>query len=154
VVRICRLFGVSVDWLLLYEGPMLSGRKRDKMRFGMYLIVKDFGKSVCFYEKLLDMGASTLGVNRFAQFFFDGICLSVMNEAHFLGHDYSGCGDHKFAFNFWVPDLNAAHVRIQGLDIGPVGEIIHANANYRFFNVIDPDRNVIEITGKYTSDEV
>jgi len=148
IVQISRLFGVSTDWLLLYEGPMLARPNKQALRFGMYLIVKDFNKSVDFYEKLLSMRVSTIGINRFAQFFFDGICLSIMNEAHLPGHDYSGCGDHKFVLNFWISDLPAEHARVKSLNIGRVTDIVKANSSYYFFNVYDPDRNVIEITGQ------
>jgi lactoylglutathione lyase len=147
IVQISRLFGVSADWLLLYEGPMLARPNKQTLRFGMYLIVKDFGKAVDFYEKLLCMRVSTVGKNRFAQFFFDGICLSIMNEAHLKGHDYSGCGDHKFVLNFWINDLSAEHERVKSLNIGRVTAILSAHTNYYFFNVYDPDGNVIEITG-------
>jgi len=34
------------------------------------------------------------------------------------------------------------------LNIGPTTEIMHPHSNYHFFNVIDPDKNVIEITGE------
>ncbi|MCL2202498.1 MAG: helix-turn-helix domain-containing protein [Defluviitaleaceae bacterium] len=149
IVQLSRLFGVATDWLLLYEGPMLAKPNRQSLRFGMYLIVKDFSKSVDFYEKLLSMRVSTVGANRFAQFFFDGICMSIMNEAHLPGHDYSGCGDHKFALNFWIADLATEYERVKSLNIGRTTEIIHPHSNYYFFNVYDPDGNVIEITGHY-----
>jgi len=152
VVQLSRLFGVSTDWLLLYEGPMFAKPNRQTLRFGMYLIVKDFNKAVDFYEKLLSMRVSTIGANRFAQFFFDGICISIMNEAHLPGHDYSGCGDHKFVINFWIADLTAEYERVKSLNIGRMTDIIQANANYYYFNVYDPDRNVIEITGLYKPD--
>ncbi|MCL2420603.1 MAG: hypothetical protein FWD03_01990 [Defluviitaleaceae bacterium] len=87
--------------------------------------------------------------NRFGQFFFDGICMSIMNEAHIPGHDYSGCGDHKFALNFWIPDLAVEYERVKSLNIGRMTDIIQANTHYYFFNVYDPDGNVIEITGHY-----
>jgi len=150
IIQLCRLFEVTTDWLLLNEGPKPAKPCKSAFRFGMYLIVKDFGKSVDFYEKLLNMRASVIGHNRFAQFFFDGINMSVMNERHLPGHDYSGCGDHKFAFNFWINDLTAEYERVNGLSIGRTTEIIRANASYYFFNVYDPDGNVIEITGPYT----
>ncbi|MCL2199328.1 MAG: helix-turn-helix domain-containing protein [Defluviitaleaceae bacterium] len=147
IVQISRLFGVATDWILLYEGPMLARPNRQALRFGMYLIVKDFAKSVDFYEKLLSMRVSTVGANRFAQFFFDGICMSIMNEAHLPGHDYSGCGDHKFALNFWIADLSAEYERVKSLNIGRITKIINPHSNYHFFNIYDPDGNVIEITG-------
>lgn len=149
IVQICHLFGVSTDWLLLYEGPMLAKPNRQKLRFGMYLIVKNFNKSIDFYEKLLCMRISTIGENRFGQFFFDGICLSIMNESHLPGHDYSGCGDPKFVLNFWIPSLCEEYQRMKSLNLGRMTEIIEAHPNYYFFNIYDPDGNVIEITGHY-----
>jgi len=73
----------------------------------------------------------------------------LSQEAHLSGHDYSGCGDHKFALNFWIADLFAEFERVRSLSIGRMTEIIQANPNYYFFNVYDPDGNVIEITGHY-----
>ena len=151
IIRLCQLFGVTTDWLLLYKGPMSAKPNKQTLRFGMYLITKHFARSVDFYEKLLDKRASVMGPNRFAQFFIDGIGLSVMNEAHLQGHDYTGCGDHKFAFNFWTQDLITEHTRIVVLNIGRTTPIIHPHARYCFFNVYDPDGNVIEITGNFTS---
>jgi len=149
IIQMCRMFDISTDWLLLGKALAPTRRGSHALRFGMYLIVKDFAKAVDFYQKLMNAQASVIGHNRFAQFFFDGICVSIMNEQHLPGHDYSGCGDHKFAFNFWINDLIAEHTRIKGLNIGRVTEIIRANAHYYFFNVYDPDGNVIEITGSY-----
>jgi len=151
IIRICQLFGVTTDWLLLNKGPMSTKPSQQPLRFGMYLITKFFAQSIDFYEKLLDMRASIMGPGRFAQFFVDGICLSVMNEAHLHGHDYSGCGDHKFAFNFWTADLAETYARIKDLNIGRMTDILHLHAQYKFFNVYDPDGNVVEINGAYTA---
>ena len=65
------------------------------------------------------------------------------------GQDYAGCGDHKFALNLWVNDLLREYKRIASLNIGPVTEITCPQPDYYFFNLYDPDKNVIEITGKY-----
>lgn len=145
VVQLSRLFRVRTDSLLLPEVSVPDKPDSQKLRFGMYLIVKDFAKSICFYEKLLDIRASVLGVNRFAV--FPG-WFSVMNEVHLPGHDYTGCGSHKFALNFWIEDLQLEHNRVKSLDIGPMTGI-YTNASYSFFNICDPDGNVIEITGRY-----
>jgi hypothetical protein len=72
-----------------------------------------------------------------------------MNESNLPGHDYSGSGDHKFTLNFWIQDLSTEHDRVKSMNIGKTTEIIHAHTNYYFFNVYDPDGNVIEITGQY-----
>jgi len=149
IVQLSRLFNVSTDSLLLDEKPVPTLPGKQQLRFGMYLIVKDFVKSVGFYEKLLCVKAYIIGVNRFAQIPFDCTCISVMNEAHLHNHDYSGSGDHKFAFNFWIDDLISEHQRVKSLRIGVTTEIIRKPGDYYFFNVYDPDGNVVEITGKY-----
>ena len=147
IVLLSRMFNVSTDLLLLGKTSRDFSRGGQKLHFGMYLIVKDFTKSVNFYEKFLNMGASILGAGRFAQFHIDNACLSIMNEAHFPGHDYTGEGDHKFALNFWINSLTMEHLRVKRLNIGEVSEIIQANCSYYYFNLIDPDKNIIEITG-------
>lgn len=54
-------------------------------------------------------------------------------------------------FNFEVDDLKAEYQRIKGLSIGEVSEILYVNVHmpYYYFNIIDPDGNVLEITGNY-----
>ena len=49
----------------------------------IYLITRDFEKSIAFYEKLLSMTVSTRNCgNKFAEFFFDNKCLALMNESN------------------------------------------------------------------------
>ena len=148
IIQISQLFGVTTDWMLLHQGPMLAKPNRQTLNFGMYLIVKDFPKAIDFYEKLLCMRVSTIGENRFGQFFISGIAMSIMNEAHLHDHDYSGCGSHKFVLNFWIPNLAQEHARVKSLNLGPVTEIMKPSPSYQFFNIYDPDGNVIEITGQ------
>ena len=45
----------------------------------IYLIVRDFKRSIAFYEKLLEMKVSSQNMERFAQFEFDGKNISIMN---------------------------------------------------------------------------
>jgi len=153
IVQLSRLFGVTTDALLLGEDAAYASKKKG-LRFGMYLIVKDFSKSVLFYEKLLNVQAFILGRNRFAQLYFGGICIAIMNEAHLPGHDTSGDGDHKFVFNFATDNLAMEYERVTSLNIGVTTEIIHAHSDYYYFNVYDPDGNVIEVTGQYIKGDV
>jgi lactoylglutathione lyase len=142
ILAMSTLFSVSTDDLLDHE--------KNQLHFGMYLIVKDFDKSIHFYEKLLSHNASIILPNMFAEFHFDNVkCLAIMNEANLRGHDYSGSGDHKFVLNFWVDDLNKEYNRVKRLKIGNTTGIKKMHINYHFFNVYDPDNNVIEITGGY-----
>lgn len=53
--------------------------------------------------------------------------------------------------NFEVEDLKSEYERIKSLGIGKVSEIMYVNVHmpYYYFNLIDPDGNVLEITGNY-----
>ena len=54
-------------------------------------------------------------------------------------------------FNFEVEDLMDEYIRLKDLSIGEVSNLMYVNVNmpYWYFNIVDPDGNVIEITGKY-----
>ena len=56
-------------------------------------------------------------------------------------------------FNFEVENLESEYYRIQSLQIGEVSKIMYVNAHmpYYYFNVIDSDGNVLEITGNYST---
>ncbi len=149
VILMSRLFSVGTDEILLDT----ETRKQilpQKLHLGsVYLIVRDFERAVSFYEKLLDMQVSTRNCgNRFAEFFFDGKCLALMNEENLAGHHY-GDGDYKFVLNFWVEDLRREYERIRELQIGEMTEIRKVHDGYYYFHLRDEDDNVIEITGGY-----
>lgn len=54
-------------------------------------------------------------------------------------------------FNFEVDDLKSEYERIKALKVGNVSEIMYVNIHipYYYFNVTDPDGNILEITGSY-----
>ena len=54
-------------------------------------------------------------------------------------------------FNFETDDLKEEYERIKKLNIGEVSEILYVNVHmpYYYFNLIDPDGNIIEISGPY-----
>ena len=57
------------------------------MRYGsIYLVVKDFHKSLDFYEKLLDMEVSVKNGERFAVFNNDGLNISLLNGLYDAEH--------------------------------------------------------------------
>ena len=150
VVLLSQLWGISTDELLLEKPPTLLQPSNHILNWGLYLIVKNFSLSINFYEKFLNRRATILGHNRFAQFRFNGNCiLSIMNEAHLDGHDYSSTGDYKFVLNLWTIDLTKEYERVKNLNIGPFTEISSHHPSYHFFNLVDPDYNLIEITGEY-----
>lgn len=140
----------------------------------VYLVVKDFSKSIDFYEKLLSMSVSSKNMERFAQFKFEGRNISLMN-AYFdrdnpdltvtkgqyvekfdnLPAIAESKNTHKFVFNFWTENLAEERERILDLKISSlVTEIKYVNNvhPYYYFQVEDPDGNVIEITGNYDGD--
>lgn len=143
------------------------------MRYGsIYLVVKDFDKSVSFYEKILDMPVSATNGKRFAMFHNEGLNLCLMNGYYddengnqiITKGDYwdiydnhskiaDGMNTHKVFINLGVENLQAEYERIKGLGIAvqltPI-RYIHVFSPYWYFTFMDPDGNPIEITGGYT----
>lgn len=141
----------------------------------IYLIVRDFNKSIGFYEKLLDMKVTSKNMERFAQFQFDGHNISIMNgyfdiqnpELTIKKGEYVERFDNlvaiaeskntnKFVLNFLVEDLEKERERIINLKISDlVTNVKYVNnvMPYYYFQVEDPDGNVIEITGEYIPKE-
>ena len=149
VIMMSKLFSVSTDEILLNHDELKKVSPQRLHLGSVYLIVIDFEKAISFYEGLLDMSVSTRNCgNKFAEFFFDNKCLALMNEDNLPGHHYVE-GDHKFVMNFWVEDLQREYERLKKLHIGEMTEIEKVHDGYYFFNIFDPDKNVIEITGGY-----
>lgn len=143
------------------------------MHFGsIYLIANDFEKSVDFYEKLLQMSVTSKNMSRFAQFVFEGHNISIMNGHFDTDHpdkvfhvgDYTDSFDdfkkialapntRKFVLNFWDEDLRREHERIKGLNISETLtniKYVCSVSPYYYFQLTDPDGNVIEVTGAYS----
>jgi catechol 2,3-dioxygenase-like lactoylglutathione lyase family enzyme len=136
-----------------------------------YLIVKNFKKSIAFYETLLEMKVSAQRYYRWAQFNFNGNCIALFNpkydedlikqgenlENHY-DKEYLEFQKNKeihygnnFVLNFYVHDLNAEYERIKELNIGKMTEIMYLNISspYYHFLLEDPDGNTIEVTGQF-----
>lgn len=149
VIMMSKLFSVGTDEILLEDEEIKNLRSQEIHLGSIYLIARDFEKSISFYEQLLSMSVSTRNCgNKFAEFYFDNKCLALMNEDSLQGHHYVD-GDYKFVLNFWVEDLVKEYNRLKILNIGKMTEIEKVNEGYYYFNVIDPDNNVCEITGGY-----
>lgn len=141
----------------------------------IYLVVNDFDKSVDFYEKLLGIPVTSKNMNRFAQFMFEGHNISIMN-GHFdtqnpdkVVHkgEYTESFDslsviahapntHKFVLNFWDEDLRKEYERVKSLHISDKltkVKYVYNVSPYYYFQLTDPDDNVIEVTGDYTPEE-
>ncbi len=148
IIRLAALFAVTTDAILLPPEEMPA----NPLHLGsIYLIVKDFEASVAFYERFLDVSVADCcrSGNKFVEFFFDGKCLSLMNESNLHHHITDLESPYKFVQNYWVDDLRREHERVRALQIGEVTEILEAHPAYHYFHLLDPDRNVIEVTGGY-----
>lgn len=142
------------------------------MRYGsVYLVVRDFRRSVDFYEKVLDMPVSAVNGERFAMFQGGGLNLCLMNGYYDVRHgdevvkrggyfpeydDLHVIADRengKKAFiNLGVPELLPEYERIKALgiaaDLTPI-RYIEVFSPYWYFTFQDPDGNPIEVTGGY-----
>lgn len=142
------------------------------IQFGsVYLIVKDFSKSIEFYKALLEKDVDAQNMTRFAIFNVNGLCLSIMNgyfdtenpdKVVTKGNSYDGYDDMvaiaekancgKVVINLSTDDLEKEYQRIQKLGIGEdITSIRYINAKnpYYYFSMKDPDGNTIEITGPH-----
>lgn len=142
------------------------------MRYGsIYLVVKDFNKSLDFYEKLLDMKVSARNGERFAVFNNDGLNICLFNgyydaehpeQMETIGESYpiyddslaivNRANNRKVFINLGVPDLQEEYDRIVNLGIAteltPI-RYLNVFSPYWYFTFMDPDGNPIEITGEY-----
>ena len=145
------------------------------MRYGaIYLVVKDFNKSLNFYEKLLDMKVSAKNGERFAVFNNDGLNICIYNgyydflhpeqmktkgEAYPIYDDTAAIANsennRKIFINLGVTDLQEEYDRIVSLGIAneltPI-RYLNVFSPYWYFTFMDPDGNPIEITGRYEED--
>lgn len=137
----------------------------------VYLIVRDFDKSLQFYKMLLERDVTAQNMNRFAIFNIDSLCLSIMNGYFDSEHpdkvttkgmvyeeydDYAGIAEMKnpgkVVINLSTNDLKKEYDRIHALGLGSrQTKICYINARnpYYYFLLKDPDDNTIEITGPY-----
>lgn len=142
------------------------------MRCGsIYLVVKDFNKSLDFYEKLLDMEVSAINGERFAVFNNEGLNICLFNgyydtehpeQMKTKGESYPIYDDslaivnsennRKIFINLGVHDLRKEYDRIVSLGIAdeltPI-RYLNVFSPYWYFTFMDPDGNPIEITGGY-----
>lgn len=151
IIRMSELFDVSTDILLLRSSENNQTDKNPLHLGSIYLVVKDFEKSIDFYEKFLGIKVDDRcrSGNKFVEFHFDNKCISLMNENNLIGHCTDLSSPYKFVQNYWVEDLLTEYERVKKLDIGEMTDILEAYPTYNYFHLIDPDRNVIEVTGGY-----
>ena len=129
-----------------------------------YIEAGDFNKSIEFYKKILQIEPFVFCENRWVEFEC-GNKISLYNKKfdeerinNFSNYNQAYIDDFNkekgerknniVTFNFYTDDLNGEYERIKSLNI-PVSEIMYVNIvePYYYFNVIDPDGNVLEIFG-------
>lgn len=133
----------------------------------MYIIADNIENSVEFYRLLLQEEPLYSNDDRWVQF---SNKIALYNRAYdekiigrkpserfnqaYIDDFYKSSGSHKnniVVFNFVVDDLKREYQRLKNLNIGDVSELMYVNIHmpYWYFNIIDPDGNVLEITGRY-----
>ena len=78
------------------------------------------------------------------------------NQAYIddLMRDVGERKNNTIVLNFVVDDLGEEYKRLKDMNIGSVSDLMYVNVfmPYWYFNITDPDGNVIEITGKYAAE--
>ncbi len=141
------------------------------MRIGtIYIITNDIEKSIDFYTKLLQQEPIYRNENRWVQFSnfialynpaYDKSVIPAMANENFnqayiddVNTDRGEAKNNTVVVNFIVDDLGSEYRRLKELNIGKVSDLMYLNVfiPYWYFNITDPDGNIIEITGKYDAE--
>ena len=132
-----------------------------------YIFVSDIKKSIEFYSKLLQEKLLKANDDRWIQFSNKIALYNKDYDAKIIGKEaserfnqayiddfYKDTGAPKnnlVVFNFEVDDLKEEYERLKKENIGEVSDLMYVNVHmpYWYFNIIDPDGNTLEITGRY-----
>ena len=133
----------------------------------VYIFVQDVKKSIEFYKLLLQEEPLHANDDRWIQFSNKIALYHKAYDEKIIGREpderfnqayiddfFKSTGAPKnnlVVFNFEVDDLKSEYQRLKNLNIGDVSELMYVNVHrpYWYFNIIDPDGNVLEITGRY-----
>ncbi|OUQ35441.1 VOC family protein [Massilimicrobiota timonensis] len=138
-----------------------------------YICVKDVEKSLQFYKFFLQKEPLYQNDNRWIVFDcgnllalynrkYDEELIKESHDIHFnQAYIDNFFNEDKYkknnivVFNFEVNDLKSEYQRIKSLGIGEVSQIMYVNVHmpYYYFDVIDPDGNILEVTGHYEGDD-
>lgn len=134
-----------------------------------YICVSDMEKSLNFYRALLQQEPAFANDDRWVTFDcgnmlslynrrYDEALLENHGQVHFnkayleiFQQETERTKNNQVIFNFEVSDLREEYARICALSIREVSPLLYVNvhAPYWYFNVLDPDGNILEITGPY-----
>ena len=132
-----------------------------------YICVKTMEKSINFYKLLLQQDPIYMNEERWVTFKC-GQTVSLYNKEY----DQKIIENHKYfnqayiddffieddekknnimILNFEVDNLKAEYERLLSLNIGEVSKLMYVNVHmpYWYFNIKDPDGNILEITGDF-----
>lgn len=133
----------------------------------IYIETDRFNEVVDFYEKIFQIKGNVYTENRWIEFDF-GNKLSIYNRLYDVetikentnkNYNQSFIEDFKqnkeesvnniITLNFYSNNLKTDYERIKSLRICEVSEIMYVNITepYYYFNIYDPEGNVIEICG-------
>ena len=143
-------------------------RRRVSMKLGTtYICVDGMEKSLYFYRNFLRQDPLYCNDDRWASFTcgislynkkYDEKLIENGGEIHFnqaylndLKKAEPFQRNNRVIFNFITDDLGKEYKRLKDLFAGMVSEIFYVNVHrpYYYFNVADPDGNVLEVTGNY-----
>jgi len=134
-----------------------------------YICVANMQRSLDFYKKLLQKEPIYSNDDRWITFDCGNV-FSLYNKSYdeklmekdenvffnqaYKDEFYKDTGKRKnniVIFNFEVDDLKDEYMRLKSLKIGEVSELMYVNVHrpYWYFNITDPDGNILEITGPY-----
>ena len=132
-----------------------------------YIFVSDIKKSLEFYSILFQENPIYANDDRWVQFSNKIALYNKAYDAKIIGKEpserfnqayiddfYKDKGilkNNLVVFNFEVEDLKREYERLKEANIGEISELMYVNVHmpYWYFNIIDPDGNTLEITGKY-----
>lgn len=133
----------------------------------VYIMVNDIEKSVDFYRQLLQEEPLYSNDDRWVQFSNHIALYNYRYDKRIMESDSTGNFSQTYiedfnkskenpkndivVFNFETEDLKKEYQRLKNLNIGEVSDLMYVNVHipYWYFNITDPDGNVIEITGQY-----
>lgn len=133
-----------------------------------YIETEDFNKAIDFYKKILQIEPNIFCENRWVEFEV-GNKISLYNkkfdeekikENNDISKNYNQAYVDDFnlpkserknniiTLNFYTENLKDEYERIKKLNLGDMSEIMYVNIvePYYYFNISDPDGNVLEIS--------
>ena len=138
----------------------------------IYINALHFRDTVSFYEQLLQQYGKEVTAQRWVEFScghtlavlhaeYDAQCVQKEQDVdeHYNDAYVEDCiqtvnqGNDIMVQNYVCEDLQSEYTRLKNLQIGPLSPLYYVSISmpYWYFNITDPEGNVLEITGPYAS---